>query len=78
MDWGAAVPYWFVAALVAAIPAWHGGTALRGVRRRRRMRRGLCPRCGYDVLASGDRCSECGEVLTPDASSRVAASGDAG
>ena len=66
-DWGASVPYWFLTALVAVIPVWYAGTALRGVRRGWRLRHGLCPRCGYDVRASGECCSECGEPPTPSA-----------
>lgn len=42
------------------------GTAaetVRLVRSRRRIRRGLCPGCGYDVRHSPNRCPECGREL---------------
>jgi hypothetical protein len=54
------VPYWVPATAMAAGPAlW-----LRGWHRRRRarlrLRRGQCPRCGYDLRATTGPCPECG------------------
>lgn len=51
------VPHWFLALLFAILPAlW-----LRSfIHSRKRSRGGLCPRCGYDLRATPDRCPEWG------------------
>lgn len=47
-------------ALVLLLPAAHA-YAYRPWKRRRRLRRGLCPDCGYDLRgATSATCSECG------------------
>ena len=51
------VPYWQLVLLGATLPAWR---LVSWARRRRRRRPGHCPRCGYDLRASNDRCPECG------------------
>jgi hypothetical protein len=55
-----AVPYW-PALAATSVPALR--VVVRIVRRWRRARRGLCPGCGYDLRAAGDRCPECGEPV---------------
>jgi hypothetical protein len=55
------VPDWFVAVIATILPV----TWLLFARHSRNRRKlGLCPRCGYDVRASPDRCSECGQALS--------------
>jgi hypothetical protein len=53
-------PHWFLALLLAVLPALR----LRAARRSRRSARaGLCPTCGYDLRATPDRCPECGSSI---------------
>jgi hypothetical protein len=58
------VPYWAVALFTVLLPA--GRTAAR-FHRGPGHRNGHCPRCGYDLRATPDRCPECGKpaVATP-------------
>lgn len=55
-----AVPYWAPLA-VTVVPALLVITRL--VRRATRLRKGLCPGCGYDLRMTADRCPECGEPV---------------
>ena len=57
--WTVSVPYWFAVMLLAAAPA---SRAVFEIRRFRRARAGLCPRCGYDLRATPGRCPECGTI----------------
>ena len=48
---------------IAANFAIVGTVAFRMARVTTRLRKGLCPTCGYDVRASTDHCPECGSPL---------------
>ena len=54
------VPLWLPLVLLAAAPAARAVLFARRRRRQGRLKRGLCPACGYDVRATPDRCPECG------------------
>jgi len=54
------VPYWLLAVITAILPAMVVTHIVRGLRRRRRIARGMCPNCGYDLRGGGGICPECG------------------
>jgi hypothetical protein len=55
------VPHWFVLVVLSPPVAWRFHSWLR---RRRRLRRGQCPRCGYDLTANATGvCPECGHIV---------------
>jgi hypothetical protein len=53
------MPIWVLALIFAVPPVCSSASWLR---RRRRIRKGLCPICGYDLRATPGRCPECGAV----------------
>jgi hypothetical protein len=59
VHWDAVVSYWLIVPLFAVFPLlW----LYRRATRRRRIDRGRCATCGYDLRMTPDRCPECGAV----------------
>lgn len=62
--------YRWICALTAAFPCvWLLLFVQRMREQRRRRRAGLCPKCGYDLRATPERCPECGSPAAPEARS---------
>jgi hypothetical protein len=57
--WAVGVPHWAVTLLLLVLPARAGWKA-KALRRGRRLARGECAACGYDLRATPGRCPECG------------------
>jgi hypothetical protein len=53
------IPHWAMVLTFGILPT---AMLFRAARRRHRIRRGLCPVCGYDLRASPTRCPECGTI----------------
>lgn len=70
-------PLWSVWALLALPLPWAAWSFSRCVERARRIRRGCCGACGYDLRASPERCPECGTTVAAGSTGRSLYSGPA-
>ena len=64
-DRGVELRYWLLTLLTAPLPLWRLRQELVRRGAKRRLARGLCPRCGYDLRATPGRCPECGNDPGP-------------
>jgi len=62
------VPYWLAFLLLSAFPV-HCICRIR----KKKLKPGYCNVCGYDMRATPERCSECGEIAPPPRRRAVAA-----
>jgi hypothetical protein len=61
--WNLEIPYWMIVLAMLAFLAISIGWWRRERKRRQLQQAGMCPRCGYDLRATPDRCSECGSEV---------------
>jgi hypothetical protein len=60
--WSCAIPFSWISAPFAILPAVWIGLWLRRNLRMRRITYGMCRECGYDLRATPQRCPECGTI----------------